>query len=958
MRPAPIHIALAARCHKLERLGRCFCLGLLILLMLPLPARAADWNALVKWASTADTHVPAQVDALVTDKSAVPVATRVLLASKCHQNMQNYHLELDNPNLSEKRRQELLFLWHKHRNVLDALDGKPENLKKMIDDLKAGTYQAPPRKPPTAANMKDEEKENMEDQLARYRRKVADLKQRADRAFRDYEDSIDSIIEHTDLLCRIEMWTLGKKNQYENAILDCQAAKETDDKAKAYAVAVCDNEKACDRKLKEAAAQAAICRTKADGDMIVALYEEALKISARMEKDLEEVQRAFEVRDQYFQRWKRWKENQKKAEIADQLRQLNDIEPRLRGTLKKAYDLAKSMDACSKEVQDLTGEIRQAELYYVKLFPHAKSQWQALLDDLASSSRNLAPLGTGRDERTRRNDHRLDAISAIKKDLLFLENVIAQLCPLNDLAATIIDQAVASRNAAVWNLAANEHLLAKASQCGQAVTTVPQGPGSLQPPPTPPAPATQPLNPVQLLPGLTDPNSVGGLFIQGPARLISGENTTYRAADGAGNRYTSGITWNVSDETVLVMDPATGQATAFKAGWCTIVVHLMKPGWEYPSKAFFDVVVLARVPDLTGLTGKEALGRLAEKGLKGSLDDPSGKGRVTGQSVAPGTPAGADQIVALTTKAQESLFSTSGGDGASSPGSSGFGTSGGENFPAATGGVDCTALKEEFNAALQAHDSMWAQQVLSRGLFCDFYASAHAQLNELNNSKAQEEEERRRNLCELNELKFNAALNAGNIREAQAVLHEAAGCPFLAQAQAALSDLQRRQDCENLIQQFYAQLQQNNLKGAQGSLDAARQNGCSISQQEIAALQQAGSSAQQQSQQFYNTMQGILQNMPLPHQGNPPPSSSGPSVLPPANPPNLPTINRPGTNVPSPTQNENCRSVCVKKQVRIVNVTDGRHGLCGGKVGKVWTGAIYVTCEQQTECLQWEKRCD
>lgn len=60
----------------------------------------------------------------------------------------------------------------------------------------------------------------------------------------------------------------------------------------------------------------------------------------------------------------------------------------------------------------------------------------------------------------------------------------------------------------------------------------------------------------------------------------------------------------------------------------------------------------------------------------------------------------------------------------------------------------------------------------------------------------------------------------------------------------------------------------------------------------------------------------------------------------------------------APAPPRNCRDVCVEQKTKVVNVTDGRHGLCGGKAGQAWSGAIFVTCKEYTECVRWEKQCD
>lgn len=65
----------------------------------------------------------------------------------------------------------------------------------------------------------------------------------------------------------------------------------------------------------------------------------------------------------------------------------------------------------------------------------------------------------------------------------------------------------------------------------------------------------------------------------------------------------------------------------------------------------------------------------------------------------------------------------------------------------------------------------------------------------------------------------------------------------------------------------------------------------------------------------------------------------------------------PDLQPPTPPPEPRCQNVCVRQQVKVFNTTDGRHGLCSGRPGKVWTGAIYVNCVQEVHCVEWARRC-
>jgi hypothetical protein len=934
------------------------------------------------------TQVPDSVGTLATGLSVTPGATKGALLQKCNQNMQNIILEFDNPNLSEKRREELNFLMDKNQAVRDALSGKPENLRRMIRELKDGTYKPKDHKKTAKEEMKKEEKKNMEDLLARYRKKVEALKKRAESAWESYRKSLEKISGSTSELIRVQKWvadTTYKFDQQKHADFLCEMIKQAEEKAKAYAVSVYENEKKCNRKIEEAAARAAACKKKEDGDFVISRYEEGRAIAAGMEKDLGEAQVNANLRDQVLKRWTEVRDKMKgkpeKREVLQKRRELTRAENDVKNHLNDLNRAADELIPVSAEVPQLKKEIIDASKYYIRRFPESKAAWRELIDALTRDAGFSAP-------KPNKEKVVLQANAAVREipraltDLDILANLLVPTCQIDDQTQKIIRKAVASRDAALLNLAANEHLLAQAKNCGQNVASPPQGQGSGggQPPGTP----TQPGAPTQPLPGTTPPQThhVGGLFIKGPNRLHSGEGTTFKATDGAGKEYRKGITWNSSVEDVVVIDRQTGQATAFKAGMSTVIARLEEQDPEYTAVAYYDVAVFAGVPNLIGMTSQEALGKLAEKGLKGVVTGNNTRsGKVVSQSIAAGTSISSNTSVSITLEkdktradtgrpSDNSPFSTAGGGHQPPQDASGFSTSGGEaaQGPREGGGrtaesaTDCQVLKSEFRTAMQAGDTAWADSVLNRSVHCDFYNEGSATLVDIKDQKKQDEINKRRARCDDLLRKFNAAMSAGNIQAAQSALNRAGNCPFYASALANFNEFIRKQRCRQYRQQFYASVQQNNTRSARNILNAAQQNGCPISQQEIQALQQADARnrqrTQQQTQQFLNALQGIIQNMPQRRErsSSPPPRQKPPAVTTPSRPPaGAPTRQptRPPANEP-----RRCKDVCVKWEVKYFNVTDGRHGLCKGKTGKVWTGAYHVTCEKENVCVKWEKRCE
>ena len=157
---------------------------------------------------------------------------------------------------------------------------------------------------------------------------------------------------------------------------------------------------------------------------------------------------------------------------------------------------------------------------------------------------------------------------------------------------------------------------------------------------------------------------VGGLMIAGKTEIISGEGVSYTACDGAGKPYPAdgSFSWNSSVEDVLVLgrsgQPVTG--SGFKAGTSTIVLH-----FDGMTK-FLDVKVRVKVPDVTGMSIKQAAGSIEGLNLRTSV---SGNGQntdelaVVSQIPAPGTIVDADTAIFLEPGEKKAgLFSMSGGE--------------------------------------------------------------------------------------------------------------------------------------------------------------------------------------------------------------------------------------------------------------------------------------------------------
>jgi len=143
--------------------------------------------------------------------------------------------------------------------------------------------------------------------------------------------------------------------------------------------------------------------------------------------------------------------------------------------------------------------------------------------------------------------------------------------------------------------------------------------------------------------------AAGGLTIAGPTRAVTGEGVSFTACNGAGDPYTSGsFSWNISREDIMSLqrsgNPVSG--SVFKAGKATVMVK------HEGRLAFLDLVIEAKVPDITGLSAGEAQNRITGVGLVPALrpKDPAPDQKraytVYSQTPAPGALRGEGETVA------------------------------------------------------------------------------------------------------------------------------------------------------------------------------------------------------------------------------------------------------------------------------------------------------------------------
>ncbi len=123
---------------------------------------------------------------------------------------------------------------------------------------------------------------------------------------------------------------------------------------------------------------------------------------------------------------------------------------------------------------------------------------------------------------------------------------------LKSRLGTTLAEAGTSAEAAV---AGAGHLAGIAADCRKLAAQPPSTPGSAQRPNQTAQPAVTPQR-----------QSSGAIFIHGKTSLSSGESTRYTASDRSGYRYGRWTTLQTTDDSIVGIDPVTGQAVARRKG--------------------------------------------------------------------------------------------------------------------------------------------------------------------------------------------------------------------------------------------------------------------------------------------------------------------------------------------------------------------------------------------------------
>ncbi len=587
------------------------------------------------------------------------------LIIRCNKKMEVINLELgENP--PRKRVEELYEEMERVQAVQKALAGDPGPLNNWTKNEKERDKRKEKRKKDYEKKMRENEKkedlDNMDDVISRIRKRVENVKKHSQKDLKvdiKFEHESQTLQKNTDTTIekiKIQYFTrIHFINKYKTHN-PCSTGKEIQKKVKALSVLTLENEKKYNQKIRLAKEKLKNCKDNTDTVFIKFNFDEAKKIVAQMEKDVAEIFGLKGQADKLIKDYNTLKDefNKKAAEFG--ISEVNNLTRALSrlGTINSEREKIKVR--LKKDYLPKMGEIKKDAIQgrndYLPRYPKSKGNWDSLFHLINSITNELESDFDDGLAKIKMNRMR-EAIDDIKNKFKNSRKFKFADCLKDKQVKPITDKADAAKNTVLLDLVGNSNIPDLADDCSKKKSQPPQPvppPQKVKTPQKPPAqtpgptkPALPPSPTVTMPPPISPPAPhSGGLFISGKKELTSGEGVTFTAQDGAGKTYISGVTWNVSVEDVFVIG-TNGTGVAFKAGACTIIAH------KDDMAAYYDITVLAKVPNLIGKDLKQAVNELKKLGLTGLPVKVSTKKamRITGQSVAPGSPARADTTIVL-----------------------------------------------------------------------------------------------------------------------------------------------------------------------------------------------------------------------------------------------------------------------------------------------------------------------
>jgi PASTA domain-containing protein len=653
------------------------------------------------WIAASDSPLIGPAKDIASILALFPAASRGPIVLVAQQRMREIELQLDRKDLTDDARQRLEDASNRCQAIQSALATNDftriTEIQKQDEARRAARAQA--QATPPAGPTRDDERQNMEQMLGSYTKRLNNALKRLN----DLADEVDRLAQEAEFQ---EGQLNDARAQREQAMKDdaaarselkllCETVTDARRRALAYGVACAEGEREVEQQIATTRARAGACKTVADADAVESGFHDAKVRGARMQKDGETARVARDVaadalkrvadisaprppKISYFPIMGQAPSNTP-DEITTRLATVTNEGEQAVAGLQTALD---GFDAASDVVDAVMNDVKDARKYYAApgRFPEAAAKFDALLQE-----GQKRPILHGSKFLTKSERSRfLDSIRWDRNMGPIQVDVLRQPLPTcGDLqeADQLLAKSDEALGRALLDLSANEDVLAKAAECRRLAAMPPP------PPPSPPRPAPTgptppgPSGPAVVTPPVPPP-SVGGLFVRGPGQLVKGSNAQYVAVDAAGNPYPGAVIWAVTREDLAIIGYGSGLMVGNKPGTVVVIARSGDDAGE------LGVKIMAVVPYVVGFSLDSATSAIAAAGLTPSAPSvggpaPAGQepGRV--QSTSPS----ADAVVEPGSPVSITVFATASTGGSSSTGGPAPGSQ-----ATATDQVDCSKV--------------------------------------------------------------------------------------------------------------------------------------------------------------------------------------------------------------------------------------------------------------------------
>lgn len=464
-------------------------------------------------------------------------------------------------------------------------------------------------------------RKNMEERLATYERQAAAI----ENEWRSMTTVIDAVlgpaerkISELDVLAKrdIDVYLVPRLEFLrEQAERLCEEVRQIERESDAYAARAVESAGSCIAAMEAATAAAANCADAADAEAVEGRLRDAVQAAALVELDLAQLRRFRDLTGHFLRLYLTPLAEQYevlRTEVHSGVARVSAAHSELLRLIDDIREGLPGRTELKKRLERLRGNVAEAAEYYVKQFPDSADRWDALQrrldpdrfpDDTAAMMQRVRHIQV--------NQGQYATWLGAANDPGYPTSIPFPSCDSSARLAALLARVEGEAHFARLHLSTREQLLERARACRQGQAEAPT--------PSPDQPPDSPVPPLVL---------TGGIFIQGPTRLAPGQAAVYRAVDGSGNPYTSGVEWNALGGDIVILS-AGGQARAHRTG--NAVVMAFHP--DLGRTAFLDVTVeeaadrppeqVAVDPQDTG-DGRTAAGPAFDDGFDRGEDDRTG----------------------------------------------------------------------------------------------------------------------------------------------------------------------------------------------------------------------------------------------------------------------------------------------------------------------------------------------